>query len=148
MDPVTAFGIVTGIFQVLQFGREATKSCLEVYKQGASTENLSIEKSTTYLANANLRLRNILHEATTGGKVPNNDDVHLQALARECAGTAQELLELLEQLRPRESAKYPRVESFKKGFSALWQKDEVRRLERQLEKLKGIMDTEVLNRLR
>lgn len=147
MDPVTAFGIVTGVFQVLEFGRAATKTCLDIHKQGASSENLDLESSTRQLIYATKRLGNTLHGATAGKYVPNDDDTRVQALAKECNDTAEDLLDLLEQLKPRSSARSRRLETFKKGVSTLWQKDEIKRLERRLEKLKSVVDTEILNRL-
>lgn len=146
MDPVSAFGIVTSVMQVLEFGRAATKTCLEVYKHGVSNENLSIEKTTKHLAAASGRLQITLREHRRPGVVV-QDDLQLQSLAAECGDIAQDLLELLDRLKPKGSGRARQLDSLKKGLVSLWQRDEVKRLELHLEKLKRVLDGEVLHRL-
>lgn len=147
MDPVTAFGVVSSVLQVIEFGRQAAKGCLEIYKHGLPTENLSIERTTRHLAGVTESLGNTLHEATAGKKFVSDEDQQLQALAAECSNVARDLLDLLDGLKPKDGGKGRAWQALKKGIVNLWERDEIRRLERQLDSLRAVLDTEIICRL-
>ena len=49
MDPLTAFGPVAGVLQVIDFSFKAVISCREIYKDGSLADHLSEMEVTKFL---------------------------------------------------------------------------------------------------
>lgn len=53
MDPVTAFGLVAGVLQVVDFSFRALNKCREIYKDGSLAEHRNTAEVVRHLGKCN-----------------------------------------------------------------------------------------------
>lgn len=56
MDPLTAFSLACGVIQVVDFSTKTVAKCVEIYKEGSSSEYRDLEDLTKHLVEARAKL--------------------------------------------------------------------------------------------
>ncbi len=99
MDPLTAFSLVCGIVQLVDFSTEVVEKCRELCKDGTSSENKDLEEMATQLTGLYTNL-----DLTT-----QEDTEELLDLGSKCSQTAQELVTALQKLKVDGPQRKPQV---------------------------------------
>jgi polyhydroxyalkanoate synthesis regulator phasin len=119
----------------------------ELYDKGALAKNSELEQATEDLTLLSEALASPPKLWLDGKQIPyNGDEVALQRLALLCQNLGQELLSILETLKPQK----PRngIESFRKAVKAIEKSGKIESLERRLSKLQDQVNTRILAILR
>lgn len=136
MDPFTAFSLLCGIIQVVDFGTKLAKKGRELYKDGAASENMELEEMATCLTGLRTSL-----DLTDRGSV--DEIVHL---GTKCSDTAQELVAELEKLKI-DGPKRKR-EVISKTFMTIGKKSAIHDIQKRLDDYRKLLDSRILVDLR
>ena len=136
MDPITAFSLVCGIIQLVDFSSEVMKKCRELYKDGASSENKDLEEMATHLTSLCTNL-----DLTT-----QEDMEELLDLGSKCSQTAQELAAALQKLKVDGPQRKRQV--FGKAIKAIGMKNALKDIQKRLGDYQKLLDSRILVDLR
>ncbi len=136
MDPFTAFSLVCGIVQLVDFSTEVVEKCRELYKDGASSENKDLEKMATQLTGLCTNL-----DLTT-----QEDTEELLHLGSKCSQTAQELVTALQKLKVGGPQRKRQVVG--KAFKAIGMKSALNDIQKRLGGYQKLLDSRILVDLR
>ncbi len=147
MDPLTAFSLACGVFQVVDFSTKIVSKCREVYKHGVSSENKEIESMAKHLADLATELK-LPNPIQSPGSAPQlyQDDQELLKLAEQCSETAAKLIEELQKLRIQ--GQHRKRDAFRKAIKTIWKNDTIQDIQRDLERYRKTLDTRILITLR
>lgn len=136
MDPLTAFSLVSGVFQVVDFSTKVVKKCHELYKDGVSSENQEVEEMAKHLTDlhTNLDLRD------RGGM----DD--LLDLGSKCSQTAQKLIAEVRTFNV--NGPHRKRQAVGKTIKAIWRKIAMDEIQKRLEDHQKLLDSSILVDLR
>lgn len=143
MDPATAFSVVCGVVQLIEFGLFTASKFREIYKSssaltaeadGLHSETSRLDRATSSLAT---RLSNI---ATVDSLT--HDQKRLRQIALECNKLSQHLLSRLDKLKISGPLR-------KRDVPAQWMKimrerDNIDKTQGQLNRMKDVLDTQML----
>lgn len=103
MDPLTAIGLVSNILSFIDFGVQVVRGAREIYvsPSGLKDDNRSTEAIAREMKRFSAKLIPPDDEAAFSGEAK-----QLCILARECEDLSQQLLELLEKVKPRSQSKF------------------------------------------
>ena len=147
LDPLSAFSLASSIVQIIDFSIKLIEHGHELYDKGALAKNSELEQATEDLTLLSEALASSPKLGLDGKQIPyNSDEVALQELAQSCQTLGQELLSILETLKPQK----PRngIESFRKAVKAIEKSGKIESLERRLSKLQDQVNTRILAILR
>ena len=141
LDPLTAISLSGAIIQFVEFGTKVISGSHQIYcsGKGALQEHLEIENITKEVNRLNAKILSsrtdppILHPNTLS-----QDDASLRELAESCKLVADELLDMLQQLKTRSSSDRSRKwSSFRMAVASQtpWNKDKVPSLEKRLHRV-------------
>jgi hypothetical protein len=97
MDPLTVLGLVSNIVQLVDASSRAATACYQIYKDGASLEDLRIAEIADHLQQCYEQLDSSLKTATPPAHLQSG--INLQALSAKCVQSAQTLSAELVALR-------------------------------------------------
>lgn len=143
MDPLSAFSLACNVLQIVDLGRKVILRAREIYKDGATSENIALEETTTSLALASDKMQKALQKAP---KPLTEDEQETLDIAAKCLGTSKELLTKLEELKP--SAHRRKRQALTFGLWTAWEKDVVNDIQQKLDQYRKVFATRVLISLR
>ena len=145
MDPVTAFSLVCGVIQVIDFGTKVLVKCRRLHKEGSLEGHKDIEDITEHLVNAREDLDR-RGDAHSMGAQLSPSDKRLSTIAKDCSAISAELLAKIQSLKI--SGNHGRRETLKKVVKTLWEQKEVVALEKKLDSYREALNTQILITLR
>lgn len=148
MDAVAALSVVCGVIQIVDFGTKVVSKCREIHKTGTSSENRELVSMTTRLQDLSKAIgpyNDQLHHSNLPAQL-SDDDRDILELARECSGTADELVAELHKLQVQDPIR--KRDAVKKTFKILWKKSTIDGIQNRLEKYQKTLDTRILINLR
>ncbi len=148
MDPLTAFSLACGVFQVVDFSTKIVSKCREMYKHGVSSENKEIESMAKHLRDlaTELKLPNTIQSPGSAPPQLFQDDQELLKLAEQCSETATKLIEEIQKLRIQ--GQHRKRDAFRKAIKTMWKNDTIQDIQRSLERYRKTLDTRILITLR
>ena len=136
MDPITAFSLACGVFEIVNFSGEVVKKCRELYRDGSLSENEDVERMATHLT----RLRTELSLPSERGR----DE--LWDLGAKCSETARDLITELQELKA--TGPHRRRKAFGKTIRTMWKKNAIDDIQRRLDQYRNLLDSRILTDLR
>ena len=143
MDPLTAFSLVCGVIQVVDFSTKTLLKCKELYQEGSLSEYQELEDLTNHLVDVRdkLKLTNVNQNAGILG-----EDQSLLEVAGQCSKTADHLVEKFRSLKI--EGPHQKRQAVLKTVKLLWEKGELRDIQRRLDGYRNVLDTQILINLR
>ena len=145
MDPVTAFSLVCGVIQVIDFGTKVVVKCRRLHEEGSLEEHEDIGDIAEHLVNAREDLDR-RGDANSMGVQLSPSDKRLSTIARECSAISAELLAKIQSLKV--TASHSRRETLSKVLKTLWKRKEIVALENKLNSYREALNTQILITLR
>ena len=145
MDPLTTFSLVCGVIQVVDFSTKTLLKCKELYQEGSLSEYRELEDLTNHLVN----VRNKLELTTVkqnAGILGAAEDQSLLEVAGQCSKTADDLVEKFRSLKI--EGPHKKRQAVLKTVKLLWEKGELRDIQRRLDSYRNVLDTQILINLR
>ncbi|KAK3358271.1 hypothetical protein B0T24DRAFT_609923 [Lasiosphaeria ovina] len=140
MEPLATLSVACNVMQVISFGLEAVSLCKRVYERGHPEPELVSHSSSLHeLATALFHELGSCQKMAAGWK---KDDKALLAIAARCADAANALKEEADFLAPRDPKQLSHV--IKAAAKTVWRKRRLERLEKELSRSQGVMETYLL----
>lgn len=136
MDPLTILGAVSNIVSLVNAAFKAANICHEIYKYGASIDDLQSRYISSELRNCYSELNDSIKTSPKILSVQSNVD--LKDLSEKCCSTARALHEQLEALRAKFGG---RREAISKFFKSKRKAGEVEKLKERLNEYQKTLDT-------
>ncbi len=137
LDPLSALSLASSIVQFVDFGIKLVSDGYELYDRGSLENNDEIEQATRDLTQLTENLatpsQNFAEQSGTAIRPPSKDERRLQDVAEACKELGDQLLLVLEELKPRE--RQNGLESFRKVLRGFRKKGKVQDIEKRLKKL-------------
>ena len=145
MDPLTAFSLVCGVIQVVDFSTKTVAKCVEIYKEGSLPEYRDLEDLTKHLveARAELDLSDVNQSMRTSATP---DEQSLLEIARQCSTTADQLVQKIDSLKI--EGPHKKRQAIRKTVKLLWEKGEMKGIQKRLDGYRSALDTQILINLR
>ncbi|RFU32608.1 hypothetical protein B7463_g3712, partial [Scytalidium lignicola] len=127
MDPLTALGLASNILSFIDFGAKVVSSAIDIYDSpsGLTEESRSSEAIVTEMRHFASKLRPPDDDQLTG------DEKALCRLADECDGLSNQIIALIERIRPKD--RKLKSASILAGLKSKWHEAERRKLEQRLD---------------
>ena len=127
MDPLTAIGLASNILSFIDFGFEVVSIAKDIHGSptGKSEDGRNIEAVVKQMRAFSALLQPPDDAQLAGG------DKALCALATECSGVSDEILRLLEKIRPKDPKS--KSSSLAAAFKTKWYEGELRKLGERLD---------------
>lgn len=138
MDPISAFSLACNVIQVVDFGFKLAAGCREIYVSGSLESNDHIELVAT-------DLRRISEEIENGAAAKTAGDRELTDLASRSAATSRKLLSVLEDIKMKNQKS--KRNALGKTVSAMWKRNAIDDLQKQLVSYQKALETRMLKRL-
>lgn len=145
MDPLTAFSLVCGVVQVVDFSIKTLSKCKEIYHEGSLSQYQELENLTKHLVEVREKLelpaanQSIVRSITS-------DEQGLLEVAGQCSETADQLVEQLQSLKI--EAPHKRRQAILKTVKVLWEKDRIQGIQKRLDDHRNVLNTQILINLR
>ena len=146
MDPITGIGLAASVIQLVSFGIGAAKTCREIYEQGVSDDDSQLDYVATHLASLTVSIRQSLHHTDTQSLRLSKEESELVDLSLRCQKSADRLQDELMKLRTRPRSSIVSVAS--KAARALWKKNSIEQIQKELESYRSTLEISLLSRLR
>ena len=145
MDPLTAFSLACGVIQVVDLSIKTLSKCKELCQEGSWAEYQELEDLTNHLVDVRdkLELTNGKQNAEALGAA---DDQSLLEVAGKCSKTADHLVEKFRSLKI--EGPHKKRQAVLKTVKLLWDKSELRDIQRRLDGYRNVLDTQILIDLR
>ncbi|KAL6243715.1 hypothetical protein RBB50_009148 [Rhinocladiella similis] len=127
IDPLSALGLASNIFQLLEQGIKAAVACNELYKRGSVDANNEIDRYAQSISIANKELETVLNKQE-GPRA--NRARRLQNIANEAYATAEDLKKVLNNLK---LSKSQWKGAFKTSLKSILKKGTIDRIRAKLE---------------
>lgn len=146
MDPITGIGLAASVIQLVSFGIGAAKTCREIFEHGVSDDHSQVDYVATHLGHLTVSIRQSLQNPVTQSLRLSNEERELVDLSWRCQQCGDELQTELKRLRtkPRTSI----VSAASKAARALWKKNSIEKIQKQLESYRSTLEISLLSRLR
>ena len=141
LDPLTALGLAANVVQFLDYGSKILSKAFELYKEGSSAEHDHLNEITQSLKNMTL---SFLSNLPSGR--PTDHQKGLADLATSCTRDAQELLDLIGELRV--TGKHRVLKSIEKATRSNLQRDKIKALEKRLQNYRSELALQLIGMLR
>ncbi len=142
MDPLSAFSLACGVLQFVDYGCKLISTTKNFYQKGSLEGNDDLERQISHLS----ALRSALNSNRALNCAGYQDYQELLTLAGECDATAQELLEVLDNLKV--SGSHRIWKSLDKSFAMRRRKGTIERLNNKMDSFRKALDTRILVSLR
>ncbi len=147
MDPITGIGLAASVIQLVTFGISAAKTCREIYEQGVLGDHSQVEYVASHLASLTVSIQQSLRNSNTQSLVLSKEERELVDLSRRCEGCALKLQHELQRLQTSKT-RISVVLAASKAARALWKKNTIEQVQKQLESYRSTLEISLLNRLR
>ena len=146
MDPITGIGLAASVIQLVSFGIGAAKTCREIYEQGVSGDHSQVDYAASHLASLTVSIQQSLQNPTTQSLRLSKEERELVKLSRKCQVSAHQLQHEIQALRtkPRTSI----LLAASKAARALWKKNRIEQIQKQLESYRSTLEISLLSQLR
>lgn len=154
MDPNTAFTIAASVISLLEVSFNAVSTCREIYKEGStSSVSLALEQAKS-MADIKANLEHTLTSHAAMSRSTNSSNIatlgkleekELRDLGQRCTETAGKVVAKLEKLTPQRKGERGASKATLRG---MWDSDDIRKLQEQLEGHRGVLDSKILISLR
>lgn len=145
MDPLTAFSLVCGVIQVVDFSIKTLSKCKEIYHEGSLSQYQELEDLTKHLVDVREKLE--LPAANKSiERSAASDEQSLLEVADQCSETADRLVEQLHSLKIEAPRK--RRQAILKTVKVLWEKHRIQDIQKRLDDHRNVLNTEILINLR
>ncbi|MCJ1397597.1 hypothetical protein MMC11_000792 [Xylographa trunciseda] len=143
LDPFTALSLASTVVQFVDFGSKLIKEGSELYHSagGALTVNAELEKITVDLKQLTNKLETPPLPGTTSTENTKENEA-LRNLAGSCSKAAEELLEVLEDLKVKGTNR--QWQSLRQALRTSHKKDKIRGIEKKLDKLQKMLNTRLI----
>ncbi|KAM7184054.1 hypothetical protein V8F20_012378 [Naviculisporaceae sp. PSN 640] len=140
MEPLAGLAVACNVMEVISFGLETVSLCKRVYERGHPEPELVSHSSSLHeLATALCNELGSSQKITRGLK---KDDKALLEIAARCADAANALKDEADFLAPRNPKQLSHV--IKAAAKTVWRKRRLERLEKDLSRFQGVMETHLL----
>lgn len=155
MDPFSALSVATAVVQFIDFSSELIGGSREIYSSvsGQLQEHAELEQIGSSLAN----LSNDLKVSLSGNPPTNQlspNDRELHSLCKQCEEIADELLEVLAQLKTQDNGKLKtrgersQWKSFLQALRSVWARERIGELQKRLDRFRAQLVLAILVSLR
>ena len=145
MEPLTAFSLVCGVIQVVDFSTKTLLKCKELYQEGSLSEYQELEDMTNHLVDVRDKLQlTIVNQ--NAGILGVAEDQSLLEVAGQCSKTADHLVEKFRSLKI--EGPHKKRQAVLKTVKLLWEKGELRDIHRRLDGHRNVLDTQILINMR
>ena len=134
MDPAIAFALACNIVQAAQWCYQAGQTVYQLYKDGTTPTNRSLGELTQHLTTALERLRNVQDDVASTA-----EDRQLKDLAEKCFTIATDLQNKLTDLKKKCAG--GKRKKLLGAARVLWEKEDIKRLENNLEDTQRLLHT-------
>lgn len=139
MEPLTIIGLVSNVVQLVDAATKAATACHEIYKRGATIEDLELARTTDQLHQSYSSLSKSLQSKSTDPILQSGFD--LRAFSEQCCQSAQSLTDELKVLQTTPGSKR---EALLKFVNRRRKASKIESHRRQLNKYQKTLDTKVL----
>lgn len=146
MDPITGIGLAASVVQLVQFGISAAEICLQIYRQGFTSENIDADYVAGQLASLTSSLQQSLYHSRTKSDALSKEEKDLVDLGRKCEDCANKLQYELRKLRARPQASA--LETARIAARSILKKSSIMKIQEQLGTYTKTLETSLLCRLR
>lgn len=146
MDPITGIGLAASVIQLVTFGISAAKTCREIYEQGVLGDHSQVEYVANHLGSLNKSIQQSLRNSNVQSLVLSKEERELVGLNRRCADCSLKLQHELRRLETRPHTSIALAAS--KAARALWRKNKIEKIQRELESYRSTLEISLLSRLR
>ena len=146
MDPVIGIGLAASVIQLVTFGISAAKTCRELYEQGVLDDHSQVDYVANHLAGLTVTLQQSLRNSYTQSLVLSKEERDLVDLSRRCEICALKLQHELGRLQTKSRSSI--VLAASKAARALWKKNTIEQIQKQLESYRSTLEISLLSRLR
>ena len=136
MEPSTAFSLVCGIIQIIDFSAKVAKKCHELYRDGVSSEHTEAEEMAGHLTDLCAKLD--FSDESVGKD--------LLELGSNCSSTAKELVAKLENMKV--DGPHMKRKSLKMTLKAVLKRNSMDVIQKRLEGYQKLLDSRILVDLR
>ena len=145
MDPLTAFSLVCGVIQVVDFSIKTLSKCKEIYRGGSLSQYQELEDLTKHLVDVREKLELPAAKKDFVTSV-SSDEQGLLEVAGQCSKTADQLVEQLHSLKTEAPRK--RRQAILKTVKVLWEKHRIQDIQKRLDDHRNVLNTQILISLR
>ena len=147
MDPITGIGLAASVIQLVTFGISAAQTCKTIYEQGVLDDNSQVEYVANHLGSLTASIQQPLQKPTSRSLGLSKEEKELVDLSQKCQSCALKLQHELQKLQvPKSRASI--VLAASKTARALWKKNSIEKIQRELESYRSTLETSLLSRLR
>ena len=148
MDPITGIGLAASVIQLVSFSIGAAKTCREIYEHGVSSDHSRVDYLANHLASLTLSIQQSLQNPTTQSLRLSKEERELVILSRECQNCAHQLQQEIQKLGVQTKPRSSIVLAASKAARALWKKNSIEQIQKQLENYRSTLEISLLSRLR
>jgi hypothetical protein len=143
LDPLSAIGLCGNIVQFINFGSSLLSEGLALHRSvaGASPENIDLEVVARDLSSLSISL-SIPYSVGGRVRVPSQDERKIQILAERCKELAEELLDIIQDLRVRPP--HRAWSSFRQALKSVYKKEEVEQIQKRLQLFRDELTTRLV----
>jgi hypothetical protein len=147
MDPLTAFGLVANIIQLVDFSSKLISEGREIYNSsdGELLDHSELKIVSKDLSRLALQVENASKALGSRRKLSEAEQDQAR-LGQECHRVASDLLRALDDLKMKGSNR--RWNSFRQALLTVWNRDKIERLEKRLDRFRQELVASVLVTLR
>ncbi|KAL8871949.1 MAG: hypothetical protein Q9198_007304 [Flavoplaca austrocitrina] len=145
MDPLTGVGLAACVVQLVTFGIQTVKTCQQVYDRGSVSELSNLDDTSGHLARLSNSLQQSLQGSSKGSQGLSGDEKDLVDLGRKCQDCAEKLQNKLRKLQTQRRTSI--LVAVKQGVRAIWKKNSIDKLHKELQAYQSILETSLLFKL-
>ena len=145
MDPITGIGLAASVIQLVTFGISAAQTCKDFYEKGALDNHSQVEYVANHLGSLTVSIQQSLQKPTSRSLGLSKEEKELLDLSQKCQNCSHKLQHELQKLR---GSRNSIVLAASKTARALWKKNSVEKIQKELECYRSTLETSLLSRLR
>lgn len=142
MEGLAAFAVACNVLQVIDSAVTAIGLCKQVYKHGASIDNLDLEQKSNLVAESSKSLLDSQHNLATAAT---RTESQLRDVAAKCLRTADDLQ--IELAKLKKDSTNGATDTIKKLFKTWSRKGSIEKMEQKMEKYQNILQTSVVTQM-
>ena len=146
MDPITGIGLAASVIQLVTFGISAAKTYREVYEQGVLGDHSQMGYVANHLASLTVSIQQSLQNSNARSLVLSKEEKELVDLSQRCQNCALQLQHEFQKLETEKRTSI--VVAASKAARALWKKNSIEQIQKQLEAYRSTLEISLLSRLR
>ena len=145
MDPITGIGLAASVIQLVTFGISAAQTCKELYEKGVLDDHSQVDYVANHLGSLTVSIQQSLQKPTSRSLSLTKEEKELVDLSQKCQNCSQKLQHELHKLR---GSRNSIVLAASKTARALWKKNSIEKIQKELESYRSTLETSLLSRLR